>query len=247
MKDISVMYLLEIAWKRLWALVLAAVVFAGAAFVYCKFIATPKYSATASVMVTNGGLVDTEINQSTTSSSIKTSDLSASLSVADTVVDILKTPELYKTLSRKTGNKFSYTALMSMASVSRRSDESLFVDVTFSSSDREESIKLVNTFVNIAPEYVKEYIPNSYSKCTENAGISSQTAPRTTFTTVLFGVLGALAVYVVFLLTELLNRTINSSEELTENFGIPLLGVVPDFEETGANENYAKAGNYGGY
>lgn len=247
MKNITAINLLGIAWKRLWALLLAAAVFAGCAYAYCTFISVPRYSATASVMVTNGGLLSGELNTNTTSSSVKSSDFSASLSITDTVIDILKTPELYKRLSKETGGRFSHGALMSMSYISRRSERSLFVDVTFTSDNREDAIKLVNMFVNLASVYIGEYIPYSYAKSTENAGIASQIAPQTTTKTVAFGLLGAGIVYALFLLIELFNRTIDSTEDFSEKFGIPLLGVVPDFGEITSNTNYEKAGDYGGY
>lgn len=246
MKEISIVDLLQLLWRRLWAVLLAALLCGTAAFTYCKTVAEEKYSATAAVMVTNGGLLNITPSTTTQSQSVKTSDLSASLAIADTVVDILKTPEIYKQLSKRINGEYSYSALMGMAHIARKSEESLFVNVTFTSSTSEESKRLANTFVNLAPDYVEQYIPYSYSKCTETADMSVRTAPRTFRTTVLFALAGAAVVYLIFFIAEQMNRAIESSEDFTTKFDIPLLGVVPVFEGVSVKKNKSKEDNKNG-
>ena len=51
MQDISVMYLLNLAWKRLVWLILAACVCAAGTFVYYGFVVDKRYTAKSSLMV----------------------------------------------------------------------------------------------------------------------------------------------------------------------------------------------------
>ena len=68
-------------------------VFAAGAFGYCKFLATPEYTATASVLVTNGGIM---VQESTNGQdTISTTDITASINLVDTVTDILETSDIY--------------------------------------------------------------------------------------------------------------------------------------------------------
>ena len=85
-KTINIMDLVMLAWRKLWILAIATVVCAVAAFGYCKFFLTPSYSATSSILVTNGAVIT---SYEETTDKISGSDISASLYLADTVVDIL--------------------------------------------------------------------------------------------------------------------------------------------------------------
>ena len=100
MQNISISYLLNLALKRLWILLLTAVVFAVSAFSYSKLVLVPTYSATASILVTNGNIFyqSDYANQTTkanTDDSISGSDISSSVALATNVVELLKSPNKY--------------------------------------------------------------------------------------------------------------------------------------------------------
>lgn len=69
MNNISLISLLKLALKHIYALLLAGVIFAAAAFSYCKFMAVPKYSATGSILVTNGSIINNSQSSATASTS----------------------------------------------------------------------------------------------------------------------------------------------------------------------------------
>ena len=150
-KTINIMDLLMIALRWLWLIVLAAVVFAAGAFSYCKFFLTPSYSSTASILVTNGAVTTSYENSN---DKVSGSDISASLYLSYTVVDILNTPDIYKKVADQLGDGYNYQGLMSCSSISRRSEDTLFIDVTFSSTDPKEAMRIANKFVEISCEYI---------------------------------------------------------------------------------------------
>ena len=61
MKEISFFDLLSLAWEKLWVLLLTAAVAGTVAWGTCTFFLAPKYTATASVMVTNGAITDNTV------------------------------------------------------------------------------------------------------------------------------------------------------------------------------------------
>ena len=251
MNDISVAYLLKLAWHRLWALALALVVFAGSAFAYCEFLATPRYTATAKVIVTNGSIITNAIQSDGTikgSSSVSGTDISASLNLANTVKDILLTSDIFKQLSESIDNKYSYRELRNMATVSRAGNDTLIVNVSFSASNDKEAISLVNTFVNLAPDYITNYIPNSVAMVADIADSASEVFPRTAITTSVVGLIGVILAFAVVFIIDSMDHAIDGEEDFTNRYDVPLLGAVPDFENTviGSN-NYYNYGRKGGY
>lgn len=248
MKEISLMYLLDLALRRLWALILAAVVFATAAFCYCKFLATPQYTATASVLVTNGGIMTKTDNDG--NETISTTDISASINLVDTVMDILETSEIYKKLSDQFDNEYSYRQLKSRTSISSKADHSMFVDVSFRASSPEEATKMVNAFVELTPEYIVEFVPYSNVAVAATADSAALVFPRTTTTSALAGIVGAVLAFAIALLVDSFDQAIAGESDFTKNYDIPLIGSIPDFESIGvvnSSNYYQKGVNNNGY
>ena len=247
MKEISIMYILNLALRRLWALILAAVVFAGAAFGYCKFLATPRYSATASILVTNGAILVQ--NGTEEDETVNSTDISASISLIETVSDILKTPEIFKSLSNKIDNRHSYSALKNMISIAARSNRSLFIDITFTATSREEAIELVNKFVALSPEYISDFIPYSYVAVTSTADGASLVYPRTTALMAVAALAGAFFAFVVAFVIDSFDHAILGENDITSRFDIPIIGTVPDFESVGvlSTSSQSAGGKYNAY
>ncbi len=239
MKELSLINLLELAWKRLWALICAAVICAAGVFSYCHFVAVPRYSATASVMVTNGAIIDNNVGYE----KVQATDISASLALSNTVVDILRTPDAYKELAEDLGNKYTYRELMGMTSVARKGEETLFINISVSSPSPDEAVKVVNAFVNIAPNYINEFVPYSNVKVSAEAFSASKVFPNTTRLTVIAAIAGAVLMYGIFFIAEGLNRAVNSENDFVSEYKIPLLGTVPDFEGSNNEAYYSKGGS----
>ena len=240
-KAINIMDLVMLAWRRIVVILLVAVVCAAAVFSYCKFLITPSYSATASIIATNGA-----VTVYGDKSTVSASDLSASLYLAETVIDILKTPDIYKNVADQLGEGYNYQNLMGRTSVSRRGENTLFIDVTFSSTDPKEAMRVANKFVEISCEYIPEYIPHSRAKVASTAIKAAKTYPRTTTSTAVAGMVGAVVAYIIVFIVECSNRAIKGEEDFTSNFDVPLLGSVPDFDNVESSA-YRKKKGRGGY
>lgn len=241
MNDISLSYLVKLALKKLWFLLIAAVIFGGCTFCYCNFLTKPIYKASGSLLVTNGALISNSTNASYQSSSSKIAgtDIVASLNLADTIKDILNTPDIFKELSEATGGKYSYRTLMSSSTVDRRSDTTLFIDISFSTGSRQDSVELVNTFLELAPTYISKSLPDSNSSITTTADNAVKTYPRTAFSTLTAALIGAVVAFVIVFIIDSTDHALKGDNDFTENFSIPLLGTVPDFAET---QMYSKGG-----
>lgn len=249
MNNISLISLLKLALKHIYALILAGVVFAAIAFSYCKFVAVPKYSATGSILVTNGSIInDTQSSatSSTSSRNISYTDINASLQLADTINDILNTNDIYKELSNEDGNSYTYSNLKSRSSVKRRSTDSLFIDVTFVASTPEEALRLANKFLNLTPDYVKDYIPSANTAIATQPDRAGKTYPRTSLYTMTAGLCGVILAYAVVYIISLTNNSIKDEDDIVNHYDIPVLGNVPDFANAKSKEySTYKKGGYG--
>ncbi len=244
MNNYSFTYMVNVAVKHWIALVVAAVITATAAFSYFNFIAEPKYSAKGSIVVTNGAIIDSSLyvnNATNNGGTVGNSDVLASLNFAETVTDILKTSNIYKQLADEIDNKYTFDQLMDRTTVTRRSDNTLFVDVEFVAKTPEEAVDILNKYLDLAPEYIKGMVENASSAIvpTDKA---SWSYPSDIIIILLGAMAGAVVVYLVIFFIYSSSNVIRDEESFREHFDISIIGVVPDFAVT---KNLEK--KYGGY
>lgn len=240
MKNITLLSLFNLALKHIGALILAAAVFAGATLAYCEFFATPRYSATGSIVVASGAMINDPSGDKT---SISNTDISASINLSDTVADILSTTGIYKQLSERIDNDdLSFINLQARSKVVRREDYSLFMDITFEAESKEEAILLVNTFLELAPDYISEFVPGTAS-ATAPCDVAKKIYPSTVTFTILAAFVGVALCFAVFLIIDMLDTIIHTEDDVTDVVDIPVIGSIPDFA-TAKSTSYYKYSYY---
>ena len=243
----DLMPILKLAIKNVFILLLTGIVFAAAVFTYCKYIATPKYSATGSVLVTNGGIM---VGGTDDGETLSNTNIVASMNLVGTVGDILNTNGIYKRLAEQLGGDYTYNKLHSMAEVKRKNSSSLFINITFTASDEKESVKLVNEFLSLAPTYINEYVPNS-EVAISLADSSQKVFPHTSSFMIIAAVVGMAIAFLILLLIHSTNTVIRNEDDFMERFDILVLGNIPDFERSKSDKynayNYNYTGRGGGY
>lgn len=247
MRNLTLFSLLNLALRYAWILILCALVFAIGTFSYCEFVATPIYSATGSVLVTNGAILSQQYKDYyENDSTLNNTDIVASINFADTINDILNTNGIFKQLAAKTDNKYSYSELASRATVKRKSESSLFISVSFKSNEKAEAILLVNEFLDLTPSYIKEFVPSTAAVSTSVADTASKVSPNTMTSTGLAGIIGACLAYGIIVIIYSMNTTITNEDDFKEHFDIDVLASIPDFAAA-RTEKYYKHQPYYAY
>ncbi len=229
MEKFDLMPLLKLVVKNIFILLLAGMVAAGSVLVYCKYFATPRYSATGSLLVTNGAIL-TDLSTGERST-LNNTDIVASMNLVQTVGDILRTNGIFKNLAIELDNEYTYKDLMSRVSISRKNTDSLFINVTFSASTANESILLVNEFLELAPAYINEYVPNS-EVAVSKADSSNKVFPQTLSFMVISAVAGMAIAFLILILVYSSNTVIKGEDDFAERFDVKILGNIPDFERS---------------
>ena len=240
MKEITIEYLVNLLLRRLVIIILVAIIFAAAAFGYCRFVATPVYKATAQLVVSNGAvIIEDALNDD--GSKISGNDIQSSVYLADFCADLLETQEFNKKLAEKLENKYSYGELGAYISAYLVHEESLFINISVSHGNPAVAKKIANTTAAMAPDYLKEILPSAKIMMTATADSAGKVSPRTMMTTALYGMIGAVLVYIIALIVDLNDKTIKGVASLTEEYNISILGTVPDFENTDLQGGYSYA------
>lgn len=231
MGEISILDILKIIFRRIWAIIIAAVLCGAVAFVYCTMFATPTYQAKASVIGSNGNIaVDYDVSSPSSKETIESSDLAASLALSDTyVVMLTKMPaESQEFIDKLTDEGLFDIYQNSSVSISPR-EETLIIDISVVSTDRNAAQKIANIYAECSSSFVAEYnigMIKTLSKARDTVQISPNTL-RTVFFAVLLGIV-IVAFIAVFI--DMSDKTINGEDDIRANYDIPILGSVPDFQ-----------------
>ncbi len=236
MKELDVSKLLKLFLSHIIPIIISGILCAALAFGYCSLIVKPVYRTNTSILVNNGELAE---NFGNPAGSISSSTMSASLALVTTCVDMLKSDNIYKELANALDDGSEYTSLRPIFSVSDRSENSLFIDISVSGYSPEEVKHIANTFLDIVPTYIKNNLNNADVKIMANADKAYQVEPRTSVTVVVAFITGAFICFFIFLVINLMKNTIESESDFKERYEIPLLGSVPFFDNksTGGKRN----------
>lgn len=242
MNNYNLKYMLHVAVRYWLAIVLAAVFVAGVAFSYINFIAPPKYSAKGSIVVTNGKIITESYNDKATSGAkVENSDIVASLNFVDTITDILKTSGIYKILAENIDEDYSFGHLMGCTSVTKRNDNTIFVDVTFTDSDPKRAVEIVNEYLRIAPDYINTMVKDASSSIVTADG-ARWGYPSDIVVVGIGGIIGAVAMYLIIFFIYSSSNVIRDGENVEEMIGMDIIGIVPDFATSKSHEK-----RYGAY
>lgn len=235
MKEIDILKILKLLLSKIVIIVLCGAIGAVAGLGYSLVLVDPVYRTSTSILVNNGGLSD-GYNGSTI---VSGSNISASLGLVNTCVDILDSDMIYEDLADALGGKYSPSALKGAFVPSARGDGSLLIDIYTYSGSAKEAVALANSFLEVAPTFISNTIPNADVKILATSKGAVRTEPRTTFNIGVGGIIGVVLCAVVIILISLIKNTIDSEKDYKNNYDIPLLGTVPEFEskQTGGKKN----------
>ena len=228
---IDLVQLAKALWRRAWAIVLAMVIFGGAAFGYARFLITPLYQASAMMYVNNSSI-------NVGSTQVDLSDLSAAQSLVETYIVILKTRGTLEQVIEQENLSYDYETLSDMIEAGA-STEVFEIQVT--SADPEEAERIANCIAELLPGRISEIVEGSSVKIVDYAIVPSQkSSPSISRYTLLGLLLGAVVSCGVIVLMELFDEQIRDEDYVRQTFDLPLLAAVPDRTGKGAGDSYYK-------
>lgn len=235
MNELSALDILRILLRKFWLIAVISFLCGLLTFIYCTFLVTPVYSATASIFVSNGGVVENPAQTGKVSSS----DLSASAYIKETCKDLLITKNMFSLVADECNLEYNDTDLKNMVSIKSRSDDSLLLDITVKGTNKEDLVIIANTFADCSQVFMKDTLPLAYVAPVEYSTSVSKVSPRTIFSTFIALVAGAFLVIIPLLFFAFNDSIIKGEEGLKSKYDISVLGIVPDF-------NSSKGGYYHG-
>lgn len=219
--EINIVELLKALAKRIWIVILCAVLVGGAMFAYTMNFVTPQYSASVSIYVNN---------KTTTldNAAISSGDLAVALRLVDTYVNIIQSNRVLEKVLEETNIALSAGQLRGMISAGAIGETEMF-RVSVTSPNPQMSADLANAVAKVAPGVISDIIEGSSAKVIDYANVpGSPSSPNYRRSAMLGALLGAVLAVFGIIASVQLDTRIKSEEDLRNICKVPVIGVIPD-------------------
>ena len=236
-KSIS-MQELFVLLKRCLPAVLAAGLIGGViTWCICSFFIAPVYEANAKMIVNarqeqNGTVTNDQIT-----SAQKLVDTYAIIIRSRTVLEpVIETLQL-STDVEKLAKKVTVTSV----------NNTQVMQIAVQSTDPEQALRIAEEIVKTCPAIIIDAMEAGSVKTIEAAHLQKKpVAPSTNLFTVVVAFLSMAVVVIVVLLRFLLDNTYQSETDLRNDLGLPVLGVIPEYDCCLKQQNESKEGKHYG-
>ena len=221
----------EVFLKRFWLIALAAVIVGASSFIYTKTCVTPLYRTDFSAYVNNR--VATQDKDTT-----NTGDLNASIGLMYLYNEIIASRAVLTDAAKLCGLDYSYGTLSGMVSTTMP-EKAALIRVYVTAADPEVAVRLASAIAEVAPEHVARVVEGSSMQIVDSpVRPTSPFSPSAAKNAIIAALIGAVLAYAIFVLIELINDIVQSSEDLESRYDVVVVGKIPDMAQLGKNDRY---------
>ena len=215
-ETIDLLEVLNAVRQHLLAVILTTLILACAGFGVSKFLMTPKYQASALMIVNT--------RQDTTSNVTSDQINSATYSI------IIKSDTVLQQVINNLGLNLTYSELAERVTVSAV-DDTQVMKVTVLSDNPEWARQVCEQITVVSPDVILESVEAGSVKVISSASINPDpVSPNTMRNTAMGGVAGLVISLGIIFLTVLLDNKINTEEDVTKYLDLTVVGVIPEYE-----------------
>lgn len=223
--EIDLIKVAKAIWHKAWVVAGASIAGALLALLITVFFVTPQYQSSVMFYVNNNSRSLGDVAMSITSS-----DISASRGLVDSYIVILKARETLLDVIDYAGVDRKYGEVSNMISAADVDSTEIF-RVTVESSDAEEAQKIADAIAYILPKRISSIIDGTSAKIVDSAVVASRpSSPSYVKNTAIGFLLGFMMATGCITLWVVLDTTIRTEDDITQNCKYPVLAAVPDME-----------------
>lgn len=222
--EVNIMYAFGLLLRRLWLLILVALVVGASCAVITKAVEEPTYTLSMTFIVNNKSEKDLS---SSGENSVSYNDMSASAYMANTFVHLMTGRTMCNAIAAEC-KSYPKTAdqVAKMIAVSRKTDSSI-IDMTVTASSPEEAYELAQAVKDTYKDVVRVYSGGSIHLCDEP---ELPTKPDKSVGTVRNAIIGALAGAVIcaliIIIRDSARNTVRSQEDIQKKLQLNVIGEV---------------------
>lgn len=209
-----------------WKLVVTlTVLFAVCAFLYTEFMVVPTYTSSGKLAVYNRSS-----EQQDAMGGYAATDFTASVKLVNTCIDIMKQPQFLDRVRAQLSA--SDAAALSLGKISMSAvEETEILSIKVTDTNPYRAQRMADAILKVAPTEIKEHIFIGNITSIYSATTAVRRSNQMPVRVLGGGLAGMVLAVLMILLADLFNTTINSGEEISQQYGLPVLGNIPDIVE----------------
>ena len=229
--EIDLFEVLKAVLSHWWLIFLAMVVGAALLYAYTYFFVVPEYESSVSFYVNNGQRTEDKIS---------TSDISASQSLVDTYIVILKYGTTLDAVIVDAKLDCTTEELLKKIKCSSINDTEVF-QVTVSDASAERATKIAQSIERILPDKVSEVIEGSTVRIVRNPSVPTSPSSPNLLKNLLFGAVAGFVLCGIYLVLRYIldDRIRDAAQMLKDTYPYPVLAVIPDLMSESKGYYYA--------
>ena len=220
MEELDLKELFELFISKIFQILIIVIAFIGIGVVYTMGFVEPKYSAKTSLVLAGVGGIEAK-------NSITTTDVTLNSKLVSTYREIIKSDSVLGTVIKNLKLTIRQNELKKHVSVSAEEDSDI-INIVVTEYDADEATKIANEIAIVFSEKVKDIYKIN------NISVLDPAVPNYTPSNInhikdvsIFAFIGVVISVAYVLISNMLDTTIKSVEDIEKGFGIPVLVSIP--------------------
>lgn len=228
--ELNLRELIAVIVRRLWLIVLSAIVVGAMAYVYTAKFVTPLYQTSVTIYVNNTIYGEKE--------GISSNDLTTSQKLVATYINVIKSDSFLEKVSGTVNNKVSAGKIGESLTAKAMSSTEMF-SVTVSNANPELAAEIANAIADLVPVEVPKIADGSSARVVDYAKVPTHPySPSYAKNITLGACIGAMLVIIVLVIQVLMDLHIKGEEDLRKYSDAPVLGHIPHYDAESKSTGY---------
>jgi capsular polysaccharide biosynthesis protein len=218
--EISLVDILLSLKSHIVLVILITVLFAGLFWSVNKFVIVPTYDSTVKFYI-EAAMTDED------NPGVGLQAVNLAQRIANTYIELMKTNSFYNLLVEELGVDLSVTELRDMVSYKSVQDTEI-LEASVRTTDPDLSLIIASTIATVAPDAMNEIKSTAtLTVIDQPLRAATQSTPHVMRNTALGLILGLFLGSMLAIIIDMFNIKIRTEEDITKNFDITIIGVVP--------------------
>lgn len=218
-KKLTTKELLKIIKKNLIPILIVSMFISSISYFVSEYIVTPKYTASVSMIINN---------KNSSSEKLVASELDANKKLVTTYSDILKTRGVVNDVINKLKLDMEYEDLRESMNVYSENNNEVFT-LTVEDTNPERAADIANQTSVVFKDIIQKIMNLDNVQILDKAIVpDKKSSPSTMLNIALTGLISFVLLLSIKVIKEILDTSIKNSEQLTDYFDLPVIGIIPD-------------------
>ena len=225
MEELDLKELFNIFWSKKVQIILIVLIFIALGVIYTVGFTTPMYSSSTTLL-----LAGSESSGGEATNSITTTDITLNSKLVSTYSVLVRSKDVLRQVISNLGMNISWESLRNNVKVSSVEDTEV-IEISVTTNNAENSANIANEIAKVFTEKVAEiYNINNVHVVDEAEPENTPSNINHEKDVIIFAFIGLVVAVIYVLVSNMLDTTIKTAEDIEKEFKLPVLASVPVYE-----------------